>query len=51
LLAQGVPVTSRDLAEVTVAGVLGVTDRSVRNYWQNAARQLRAAGLAPPSWL
>jgi RNA polymerase sigma factor (sigma-70 family) len=51
LLAQGVPVTSRDPAEVTVAGVLGVTDRSVRNYRQNAARQLRAAGLAPPSWL
>jgi DNA-directed RNA polymerase specialized sigma24 family protein len=51
LLAQGVPITSRDPHEVTVARLLGVTDRSVRNYRQNAARQLAAAGLAPPGWL
>ncbi len=51
LLAQGVPVTSRDPGAVTVARVLGVTDRSVRNYRQNAARQLLTAGLVPPDWL
>ncbi len=51
LLAQGVPVTSYDPEAVTIARVLGVTDRSVRNYRQRAKRQVVAAGLAPPQWL
>jgi hypothetical protein len=51
LLAQGVPVTSSDPEEVTISRVLRVTDRSVRNYRQRAARRVVAAGLAPPQWL